>query len=36
MTFHIVADQGKNAVYFELGAASDSPTIDGVIMPFRR
>ena len=34
VTFHVVEDQGKNGVYFEI-SQGDSPKIDGVVMPIR-
>ena len=35
VTFHVVPDQQRHAVYFDVGAPVDSPKVDGMLMPLR-
>ncbi len=35
VTFHIVPDQANSGVYFTVGTGTDSPKVDGVVMPMR-
>ena len=35
VTFHVIPKQGRHGVYFDIGAGSNSPKIDGIVMPMR-
>ena len=35
VTFHVVPDQGRRGVCFDVGAGIHSPKIDGIVMPIR-
>ena len=35
VTFHIIPEQGRHGVHFDVGAGTNSPKIDGIVMPIR-